>query len=516
MSLIDTTAVRQGLEKCLEMIPETMTGLASAFRSSLARINEPMQLAIIGKISSSKSTLVNALLGKDNLMATGAKEVTYNVGWLRYGAPDSDIVIHHKDGKAPTRRKRSDFTRLSASATDAEIDNISYIETFDDSELLRDINIIDTPGLDAERGKDSQNTLDFISNVRPDAVLMLFTHSPSENTLDVVRKFNAGSNFNPLNAIGILGKIDVLWQESIPRTKTALEIGRRMSVNRMEKDKMLKRTLFDLYPISALLFMAAQSVTRQDVDDVVKAYNAIPDKFMKALGNVKGFVAHAEIPLAEERRRQLAAKLGIYGIWLIARRVKNGEDYSLQAIKQLFWAESGAETFMTTLRNHFGTRSRLIKLESIYQHLHQQIQASRSSTGYYDRGTHSLLDTVEQRLAEVFEPMLHEHVEYEMLRNIYDGKLDLDPEVTAEFARICGEKGTTAPERLGMPAATAPEQLEARAHARERYWRSEIALEPDPEERAWMKVILKSYALLRQRIVASRYQLEQIRAFLGC
>ena len=37
-----------------------------------------MQLAIIGKISSSKSTLVNAILGKDGVMATGQMEVTYN------------------------------------------------------------------------------------------------------------------------------------------------------------------------------------------------------------------------------------------------------------------------------------------------------------------------------------------------------------------------------------------------------------------------------------------------------
>lgn len=515
MSLVDVTAVREGLQKCLEMIPETMTGLAHAFRSSLTRLNEPMQLAIIGKISSSKSTLVNALLGKDNLMATGAKEVTYNVGWLRYGSPDADIIIHHKDGTAPTRRKRADFTRLSASATEAEIDNISYIETFDDSELLRDINIIDTPGLDAERGKDSQNTLDFISNVRPDAVLMLFTHSPSENTLDVVRKFNAGSTFNPLNAIGVLGKIDVLWQESIPRTKPALEIGRRMATNRMTKDKMLRRTLFDLYPISALLFMASVTVTQRDINDIAEAYDAVPEQFMKALGNLKSFVANPDIPLSEPRRRDLAAKLGIYGIWLIARQAKNGGDCREAAIRQLFRTESGADAFMTTLRNHFGTRSRLIKLESIYQHLHQQLQGARAKTGYYDQGTRSLLDTVEQRLAEVFEPMLHEHVEYEMLRNIYDGNLTLDAEVTEEFARLCGEKGTSAPQRLGEASGTAPETLEAKAHARERYWRSEIALEPDPDERAWMKVLLKSYTLLRQRIAASRYQLEQIQAFLN-
>ena len=74
-----------------------------------SKLLEPMQLAIIGKISSSKSTLVNAILGKDHVMATGQMEVTYNVGWLKYGDPESDIIIHHKDGSEPTRKSPSEF-----------------------------------------------------------------------------------------------------------------------------------------------------------------------------------------------------------------------------------------------------------------------------------------------------------------------------------------------------------------------------------------------------------------------
>lgn len=199
-----------------------------------------MQLAIIGKISSSKSTLVNAILGKEELLPTGQKEVTFNVCWLKYGDPRADVVIHHKDGSPERRVPRAQLDAL-ATIEGGNLDNISYIEIFDDSEILRSINIIDTPGLDALRNKDSQNTLDFIAHVRPDAVIMLFTHSVSDNVLDIVRQFNAESAFSPLNALGVLTKIDVLWQETIPRVKSALEISKKTVKGLTKRNPMLKR-----------------------------------------------------------------------------------------------------------------------------------------------------------------------------------------------------------------------------------------------------------------------------------
>ena len=200
--IYDTQSIAKGLHGIKQMISSSsMNILYRKLEDGIKRIDEPMQLAIIGKISSSKSTLVNAILGKKEIMATGQKEVTYNVGWLKYGNPDSDIIIHHKDNTPVSRKSPKEFAMWSTQSQNSGLDNISYIEIFDDAEILKEINIIDTPGLDALRGKDSQNTLDFIQKVRPDAVIMLFTKSVSENVLDIVHQYNAGSSFNPLNAI---------------------------------------------------------------------------------------------------------------------------------------------------------------------------------------------------------------------------------------------------------------------------------------------------------------------------
>lgn len=99
--------IKSGLNECLSLVQSpVMRNLEIAIRKSIDKLDEPMQLAIIGKISSSKSTLVNAILGKDELMSTGQKEVTYNVGWLKYGKSDSDIIIHYKDNRPPCKRSR--------------------------------------------------------------------------------------------------------------------------------------------------------------------------------------------------------------------------------------------------------------------------------------------------------------------------------------------------------------------------------------------------------------------------
>lgn len=511
---INVREIKESLEECLALLRQpSMQGIRKAVERSLGRIDQPMQLAIIGKISSSKSTLVNAILGKENLMQTGMKEVTYNVGWLKYGRPDSEIVIHYKDGRPSIRKSRKEFDSLTADTSHNEIDEISYIELFDDSEILKDVNIIDTPGLDANRQKDSRNTLDFISKVRPDAVVMLYTHSIAENVLDIVAEFNSGTELSPLNAIGLLSKIDVLWQETIPRKDKALQIGRKMVEKKKKKESIISRTLFDLYPVSALLYLASSSVTENDIAMITSAYESAPQAFFRALASMRTFLEEPSFSLTKEDRKKLAEKMGLYGIWLIAERLKSGESVDINSVRKLFMEESGAEEFKKTLYNHFGNRAFLIKIEGIYQDIMREIGKTKSKIS--SGGEASLLSTIEQKVADLFSTLVSGHREYETLRKLYDGTLRLDEETSKEMRRICGESGHSAPEMLGVPGGTSPSELLLGALNRERHWRKEIALEPDPDEREWMSVMLTAYSNLRNQIAKAIYEYEKSKNFLS-
>lgn len=510
----DTQSIANGLHGIMQMIPRySLPALYSKLEDSVMRIDEPMQLAIIGKISSSKSTLVNAMLGKNEVMATGQKEVTYNVGWLKYGSPDSDIIIHHKDNTPVVRKSPKEFALWSTQSHHSEIDNISYIEVFDDSEILKEINIIDTPGLDALSGKDSQNTLDFIQKVHPDAVIMLFTHSVSENVLDIVRQYNAGSSFSPLNAIGVLAKIDVLWQETIERDKTALQIGERMTKNKIKKDPSLKKTLFNIFPVSALQFLASSTLDDSTFKDFVNLSKSDETQLRRAFNSVANFLKpELELNLSMPQRKHVITTIGLYGVYLIVNSIRKGKVSDTQSARQLLWEESGAKSFMKVLHNHFGIRAKLIKMESIYQSLQQTIKSSRGQAK--DITTTQLLSKVEQRISELFSSLVHEHKEYELLYQLYNNEIIIDEKDKQEFFSLCGEHGSSALERLGLSTISSAQDLVDKALDREKYWRKQVALEPDPEEREWMNTILTSYSRLRQKLQLMKYQYEQSKAFL--
>lgn len=512
--IYDTQSIAKGLLGIMQMIPRSsLSALYSKLEDSVMRIDEPMQLAIIGKISSSKSTLVNAILGKNEIMATGQKEVTYNVGWLKYGNPDSDIVIHHKDKSPVVRKSPKEFALWSTQSHNTEIDNISYIELFDDSEILKEINIIDTPGLDALRGKDSQNTLDFIQKVRPDAVIMIFTKSVSENVLDIVRQYNAGSSFNPLNAMGVLAKIDVLWQETIERDKTALQIGERMTKNKLKKEPILQKTLFNILPISALQFLASCTLNDSTFTDLENLSRSDETQLKRAFNSVTNFLKpELELNLSIPQREHIVTTIGLYGAYLIVNSIKKGNVRDTKSARQLLWEESGAKSFMKVLHNHFGMRAKLIKMESVYQSIQQTIKSSRGQAK--DITTTQLLSKVEQRISELFSSLVHEHKEYELLYQLYNNERIIDEKEKQEFFSLCGEHGSSALERLGLSTISTAQDLVDKALDREKYWRKQVALEPDPEEREWMNIILTSYSRLRQKLQLMKYQYEQSKAFL--
>lgn len=506
-----------GLEEMMRMIPNDLSALRGAVHQSVHKLHEPMQLAIIGKISTSKSTLVNAILGKDEVMATGQMEVTYNVGWLKYGAPNNDIIIHHKDGSPDTHKRPEEFINwtIDSKAKQELLNNVSYIETFDDAEILREINIIDTPGLDAYRRKDSQNTLDFLKNVRPDAVIMLFTNSIAENTLEVVKDFNSGGNFNPLNAIGVLSKMDLLWMQDDEREKTALQIGQRMANSKLKNMPLLRKTLFNIYPISSLLFLKASTLHEEEFN-LIKQLATNDMEMLPCLTlSADDFVDDGyEVSIGLGERKRLLKNLDIYAVDLLVRFVAENHNATLTDARELLYKESGACDFMKVLHNHFGSRAKLIKLESIYQTLLQSIRGERvryAGKSVMDK----TLNLIEQRMSDIFLSLVQEHREYELLNRIYCNEIDLEEDVIEEFRRLCGEFGSSAPERLSFEVGKCSvQEMIERASERELYWRKEVNSEFDPEEKDWMRTILASYSSLRHRLKVMDYQYNQANAFL--
>ena len=99
MSIDALNKIKNCLIDCRHQLDGRNNAVGRSIEIALERLEQPMQLAIIGRLSSSKSTLVNALLGNPDIAKTDKSEETYNVSWVKYGENENEITVVFKDGK---------------------------------------------------------------------------------------------------------------------------------------------------------------------------------------------------------------------------------------------------------------------------------------------------------------------------------------------------------------------------------------------------------------------------------
>lgn len=467
------------------------------------RLQEPMQLAIIGKICSSKSTLVNALLGENEIVKTGYMEETYNVSWLKYGDPNSDITVVFKNGNVEKVPKANWGDWASHQSSNRLKSEVRYIEVFHNHDILKEINIIDTPGLDAKSGIDSENTIAFLKEVRPDAVVMLFAKSIAENTLAVVQDFqNCGDgtyNLSPLNAIGVLSKVDLNWSIGNSDKDIIADSNRVIKTTLYDKYPQVRKSLFSILPVSALMGLTSSTVNDEDLRDIM-FLSRIEEPIRKKMFLSPEFFASdkLEVDISPEKRRYLCNKFGLYGIFVLSNVAKRNKDITISMLKEALLQKSGFGTLQQTIKAHFGGRSILIKSQTILQDLLRQVISAKSkSTGEALKG----LCAFENIMVSTILSM-HEYREWECLAKYYDGKLDLDEQMATEFTALFGENGYSAKERLQMSHAGCSAELIKRATDRALYWQGQYNLFSTiaPEMAKVYRVVVSSYNQLIKAI----------------
>lgn len=457
-------------------IPE-LAGLQAEVRRAREALDQPMRVAVVGMIKAGKSTLMNALLGEE-VAAVGAVEATFNVNQITWG-PERALEIQYKDGRPPRPQSFEERARWTRRAEEnmAELLEIRCLKIFHPNPLLQVFDLIDTPGLCSHFGQDSENTEAFLrlhgdeltrvtqeEASGADAVLYLFSHGVSQADQEALDRFLGGlGGASPINAIGVLTKVDTYWPTAEPLEAAATLVERHF------RSQSIRSLFYAVKPVLGHLALGARTLTETDVR-TLRALAALPDdRFEKLVLNLerlreRDYPNEPAIPPVAERCG-VTDRLGQYGVWLACKLLR-AEALERDALSEALLRHSGLRDVHDLIVSHFGNRAALIKMGKCMRDLEAACFRAR------DRGPEAakVVDEISGD-CEALQTQEHAFAELRVLRDFYAGRLRGLTEAEArQMQAVTGEFGRSAAARLELPAEPGFPELEEAALARVRAW----------------------------------------------
>jgi len=451
-----------------------------------ARWNSRMRVAVAGRVSSGKSTLVNALLGEERA-ATGQQEVTKVVTWLRY-APDPELTVYYTDAdRAPhpvVPPTLAALTELTTHTSEPERDfrnDVDYVIYDYPSSGLEGFDIIDTPGLDDARGTDAETTRRHLGPREDTAdalIAVIMIRGISTQDTDLIRYFQriaqAGhTEAGPLTTIGALTKPEVTWQPGQPLFTdgqlTVLKQARELADKHMTGTE-LRRLVFDLHPIASKIAAAAGSSLEADFPDLTELARIDRGQLASRLGNPRRWITDDidGVLVPAGRRGALHERFTACGIDLACQLIRDGVD-DPAILREQLTDHSGLKAFRGLIGGHFGVRGDMIRAARLIERT-RALEADQRIT-LAARPREALYRASGKITALAHTPTFAER---EVLRAYYLRRLQFDREETAEMLRVFGESaGGWLPDELTGAAAG---QVAAYAAQRSAHWRRQADL----------------------------------------
>lgn len=173
------------------------------------RRTEPFSLVVLGDFKRGKSTIINAILGKSIAPVNVAPE-TFTINSISYGeTPSAEAVLSNGQRIMLTADdlQRERLEKL----TRAFPDSLEYIDIHDNAEILKEIRIVDTPGLSDLDCLDKQ-VQDYLVNA--DAIIYVasalspFSESEQIFLASHIRPMSFSKLFVLVNMIDAMGSMN--------------------------------------------------------------------------------------------------------------------------------------------------------------------------------------------------------------------------------------------------------------------------------------------------------------------
>lgn len=518
-------------ELCHRLRSQVSAHTAAGFTEVLRRLDSPLQVAVAGRIKSGKSTLVNALIGR-RVAPTDIGECTRLVTRFQYGTVDR-IEVVFRDGRVQALPFAPDG--MIPSELGVALSEVSHIDAYLTNAALRNMTVIDTPGLgslhpasvsrtkelfgadasqrdseqapvepDGDVGSDSTAEPDSAAT-EPDelddtsrsavagaeAVLYVVTQGVRADDQQALAAFTAATasrEAGPVNAIAVLNKADTIAPESVEGAGG--DVWTAANTVARNQAGTLKPRVADVLPVIGLVAESVESggFTAADAE-ALRELAALDDVTLETMLVSADIFTSWECDVPAGVRVRLLEKLDLYGIRRAVDTVKAQPEITAGALRNRLFDASGLATVRAGLDTVFAARADGIKAAAALASVTSLAHASGVTAER--RQVH---DAIEVLLAK---PEAHQLRLLEVLTLVASGAVEMPEDLADEVLRV-GSNGDI-PAQLGMPDAT-PADLTACALERAGWWRSFASFGATPAQGRVAHVVHRAYFLIWQQL----------------
>jgi len=415
---------------------------------NLARFDEPLRVAIAGKVKAGKSTLLNALVGEE-IAPTDAGECTRVVTWY-LDAPAPKVTMFPRDAPPRPLTIHRNQGALRFDMSGFPVERVDKLEVQWPSQSLRTQTLIDTPGIASLSSDTSARAGAFLASddapSQADAVIYLMRHLHATDVRFLESFYDQGvARATPINTIAVLSRADEIGVGRLDALNSARRIARRYRAD--DKIRGLCQTVV---AVAGLLAQTGRTM-RQHEFAALSALAALPRTELDGmLLSVDRFV-RVESGLDTDARARLIDRFGLFGVRLGATLIRQGVADPTALSAELV-RRSGLDDLRALLTTQFAERRELLKARSAL--LAVDLVLTREPRP----AAAPLAAEVERILAGA-----HEFAELRLLATIRAGVVKLPPDALTEAERLLGGDGGAPAARLGLDPAAEPAELSAAA-----------------------------------------------------
>lgn len=240
---------------------------ASELRDMVTR---PPRVAVVGRLKSGKSTLVNALT-QHRIAETDSLECTMAVSMYFDGAPARAEVVG-TDGRVD----RVPLGGGPLNSLPRPLDEVDYVRQFVPNASLKQLSLIDTPGTATLTVENEQRTrrmlIDGAGDTRrasawADCVVFLSDSAPREDE----RTFLSQLGMTPLTTVAVLSRADSFGEGAFGRFDPV----RHAAAHAAELARQFGAAVSGVLPLSGLL--AESALTGQVTEDIARSVSMLAE-----------------------------------------------------------------------------------------------------------------------------------------------------------------------------------------------------------------------------------------------